>query len=261
MLFYIFTIYIMWMWDFIIFSFVFNILKATIFSITYIILFILAIFVWYLFYKKYLNKVWAKDKPSTLRIFIEIIVSNCIAWFVHFLPLLVFTYIALKYSFWFLQIFSSYLALIIMAIAYYFTLKLFLYKHELLTDNNVKKIASSTTVWTFWVFILLLLIIWFILPFIWTDNLYNNVNSKMEENKTEENKIEANKEDAEYTLENKGWNNTLILDWKIISKWEKITIYKNGDYSYKDNNFNIIQNKYVFSLEKISLDVGIDFLH
>ena len=70
---------------------IFESVITTLFNTTYIILFILPIFIWYFFYKKYLNKAWIKEKPTNWKIFTEIIIVNFVAWFAHFLWLLILT--------------------------------------------------------------------------------------------------------------------------------------------------------------------------
>lgn len=146
---------------FITFWFVFNILKATVFSITYLVMFVLPIFVWYVFYNRYLNKAWLNNLLTTWNKFLHIVGSNFIAWIVHFIALFILTYITLKYNIEFLKTFSSFWALLIMAVAYYISLKTFLSKQEWINDKDIKEISSNTTWATFWIFILLLIIIWF----------------------------------------------------------------------------------------------------
>ena len=75
---------------------IFESIIATLFNTTYVILFILPIFIWYFFYKKYLNKLWIKEKLSNWKILTKIIITNFVAWFAHFLWLLILTYINSK---------------------------------------------------------------------------------------------------------------------------------------------------------------------
>ncbi len=128
-------------------------------TLTFFIIFFTPIFIWYFFYNKYLNKFSVKDKPSIWRMFLDIIISNLVAWFTYILLFTSIVLLVVIYDFTKLQYFWVIISIILAIISYYLVLKLLLSRYKSFKKEIANKIASNITGSTFWVLLLLMIIL------------------------------------------------------------------------------------------------------